>query len=35
MGHTRAMRSVVRETSGKPTLTANGVIAGLISQAIA
>ncbi len=35
MGHTRAMRSVVREVSGKPTLTANGVIAGLISQAIA
>jgi protein AroM len=35
MGHTRAMRSVVREASGKPTLTANGIIAGLISQAVA
>jgi protein AroM len=35
MGHTRAMRVVVREASGKPTLTANGVIAGLIAQAIA
>lgn len=35
MGHTRAMRAVVREVSGRPTLTANGVIAGLISQAIA
>jgi protein AroM len=35
MGHTRAMRSAVREVSGKPTLTANGVIASLISQAVA
>jgi len=35
MGHTRAMRATVRETSGRPTLTANGIIAGLISQAVA
>jgi protein AroM len=35
MGHTRAMRATVREVSGKPTLTANGVIASLIAQAVA
>lgn len=35
MGHTREMRAVVREVSRKPTVTANGIIAGLISQAIA
>lgn len=35
MGHTREMRAVVREVSGRPTLTANGIIAGLISQAVA
>src|SRR5205814_1585120 len=35
MGHTRRMRSVVREVSGRPTITANGVIAGLIAQALA
>jgi protein AroM len=35
MGHTRAMRAAVREVSGKPTLTANGIIAGLITQAVA
>jgi protein AroM len=35
MGHTREMRAVVREASGRPTLTANGVIAGLIAQAVA
>jgi protein AroM len=35
MGHTRAMRAVVREVSGRPTLTANGIIAGLIAQAVA
>ena len=35
MGHTRAMRATVREASGKPTLTANSIIAGLIAQAVA
>lgn len=35
MGHTREMRAVVREVSGRPTITANGIIAGLIAQAIA
>jgi hypothetical protein len=35
MGHTREMRAVVREVSNTPTLTANGIIAGLIAQAIA
>jgi hypothetical protein len=29
------MRAVVREVSNTPTLTANGIIAGLIAQAIA
>ena len=35
MGHTQKMRSVVRETSGRPTVTANGMIAALMSQALA
>jgi hypothetical protein len=35
MGHTREMRAVVREVSGRPTLTSNGIIAGLIAQAVA
>jgi protein AroM len=35
MGHSREMRAVVREVSGRPTLTANGIIAGLIAQAVA
>lgn len=35
MGHTREMRSVVREVSRTPTVTANGLIASLISQALA
>ena len=35
MGHTREMRSVVREVSGKPTVTANGITASLIAQALA
>lgn len=35
MGHTQKMRSVVRETSGRPTVTANGMLAALMSQALA
>jgi len=35
MGHTQKMRSIVREASGRPTVTANGVIAALMSQALA
>lgn len=35
MGHTRQMRDVVREVSGKPTVTSNGIIASLIAQALA
>lgn len=35
MGHTRQMRALVREVSGRPTITANGVTAGLITQALA
>jgi protein AroM len=35
MGHSREMRAVVRETSGRPTITANGLIASLIAQALA
>ena len=35
MGHTREMRSIVRDASQRPTVTANGIIASLIAQAIA
>jgi protein AroM len=35
MGHSREMRAVVRDASHRPTLTANGIIAGLIAQAVA
>ncbi len=35
MGHNREMRSIVREVSGKPTVTSNGIITGLIAQAMA
>jgi protein AroM len=35
MGHNREMRAIVREVSGRPTVTANGLIAGLIAQAVA
>lgn len=34
MGHNQEMRSVVREVSGKPTVTSNGIITGLIAQAM-
>jgi protein AroM len=35
MGHTREMRAAVRSECKKPTLSANSMIAGLISQALA
>ena len=35
MGHNREMRAVVRATSGRPTVTASGLIAGLIAQVVA
>lgn len=35
MGHSREMRGVVREVSRRPTITANGLIAGLMAQALA
>jgi protein AroM len=34
MGHSREMRKVVREVSGRPTVTSNSIIAGLIAQAL-
>lgn len=35
MGHNEHMRSLVRQTSQRPTVTANGLISSLISHAIA
>lgn len=35
MGHTQKMRSIVRQASGLPTVTANGMIAALLSQMLA
>lgn len=35
MGHNQEMRSIVREVSGRPTVTSNGIITGLISEAMA
>ena len=35
MGHSREMRAIVHETSGKPTLTSNSIIAGLMAQMLA
>lgn len=35
MGHNQEMRAIVREASGRPTVTSSGIIAGLISQALA
>lgn len=34
MGHSRRMRAAVREVSGLPTVTANGLVAGLIAEAL-
>ena len=35
MGHNQEMRAIVREVSGRPTVTSNGIITGLIAQAMA
>lgn len=35
MGHTQEMRATVRKASDRPTITANGIIAGLMAQMIA
>ena len=35
MGHNQQMRAIVREVSGRPTVTSNGIITGLIAQAMA
>ena len=32
MGHSRQMRAVVHDASGKPTITSNSIIAGLMAQ---